>query len=287
MLVGRVFLLAMAIAVLWITAPAMEEGHASGPQANQSPTQRRASAERSCERARSRGVPAGAQFAVVLKRPAQWPYLLLAFAACAAGVYIAVLVRRRRRTMHSQRVDQGLLERFSGLVALATGVLTLITQFFPGVGVNDRPRPSAAMTVRQVDAHITRDRFERAAGVRRRLPVASRDELGDVIWLELKVAGYRGRPLVLTLEKAEPGYDAAAIPATQRQVRLINPDDADAVRIWLPLWVALQRERFQVRFYLTEGNKGLLQVARTKVLRGVRDRNPCRSGAASVESPDG
>jgi hypothetical protein len=208
---------------------------------------------------------------VVTDRQDRWPLLLLPFAAWAAGLYLVVRIRRRLRTRKHERPqpEAGIVDRFSGLVALCAGVFALVTQFFPGVGVNHHPPPSAAMEIRHVNARVTRGAYSTAIGANARVGRLYRREPGDVIWLELVLGGYQNSGLNLFWMESEPGYDGLAIPGTATTSPL-RPPAADAVKIMLPVWVDLPKRRFQVRFYLTNRHGGLLQVATTPVLRGLR-----------------
>jgi len=267
MLAPRLCRVIMPAVLLWLSgAGAGQQYVAFGAAPAQLPMFTRPEARRVCPAPAEVNSGLRAPHTIVTDHQDRWPLLVFPLMAGAAGVYIAVLIRRRRRARKPDRLEsaKGVVEKFSGVVALCTGLFVLLAQFFPGLGVTHHPPPSATMAVRYV-APLVPAGFERPG-----LALRERLELGDLILLELHLAGYGGQNFSLQWGAAEPGYDGVNIPGTAREADLKIPRHADAATMFLPLWVNLSTRPFQVHFFLTDGHGGMLQVTSTEVLRGLR-----------------
>jgi hypothetical protein len=217
---------------------------------------------------------------VVTDRQDRWPWLLLVVAALIFGP-LAVLKGRRRR--HSDDAPpRGHLERAATIVGIAVALPALAGLFFPGVGIKHHPPAKATMAVREVQARVTRGEFVRRAippEERPRLRRIDRQEVGHVVWLELGLAGFRGDDLTLTWASYGQAGGYALIPQTDDAIRLQVEDGSDAETRFVPIWVGLPKQKFQVRFRLIDERRKLRQVARTDDMRGSRLRYTCERPA--------
>ena len=100
------------------------------------------------------------------------------------------------------------------IVAICAGVAGLAAQFVPGVGVDDAPAPEATMEVRTVNARVTRAEFARRLQVEPPRSSVDRREVGNVIWLQLGLAGYRGERLDLQWGSYETKPGGPLVAAT-------------------------------------------------------------------------
>ena len=82
------------------------------------------------------------------------------------------------------------LEIGSLVVAICGGVTALLSTFAPGLVSHDRPPPQASLVVRDVNSRITLGEFASALNARQP-PARQRLELGNVVWLKLRLAEER------------------------------------------------------------------------------------------------
>ena len=210
---------------------------------------------------------------------AEWGVLLLAVALISGAVALAVWRRRSRRGVREPRDP---LETGSTLVALISGVVGLVLTFVPGIGIDDPPPPSAQMSVRQAHARITHGEYVRRLRTDERLSTEDKREVGNVIWLELRLEGYRDKPLRLQYGsyRAQPG--GALLPATTRQINL-GRDRDDVETTFVPIWIGYPRKTeglstFQAQFRLINPSGQILQLARTGKMAASQYRYACPRG---------
>jgi hypothetical protein len=156
-------------------------------------------------------------------------------------------------------------------------------------GVKDHPPPAVHMTVREVHARITHGAYaDKMRGVRSAAPAVSaaalgranarsldRLEIGNVVWLELRLTGYRDTRVHLQWALFEPEAGGSLIPNTEHVGELPVDDNSDVHSEFLPIWVGSPRvPSFRVEFRLLDGGQ-VRQIASTKEMRGVTYRYAC------------
>lgn len=234
---------------------------------------KREEAKARCVANTSRLLAAGGSQRVDAERSwAALPFLIAA--VCAALVLGAYVIRRRSASSQEDRTPASLLEVVATIVAICAGVAGLAAQFVPGVGVDDAPAPSATMDVRTVNARITREEFAQRIGTP--VPGASIDrrEVGNVIWLHLKLKGYRGRRLDLQWGSYESKGGGALIAATTHKTRLEVSADSDEQSRFQPVWVGYPGLAFKVQFRLLDRGE-VREIAGTGPMNGTRPRYAC------------
>ena len=200
-----------------------------------------------------------------------WGALLITLAVCS-GVLAFVIWRRRRRRGSGEPRDA--LETISTVIAIVGGVVGLVVQFVPGVGIDDPPPPEARMDVREVHARITHGEYADKTHSTDRLSPADRREIGNVVWLELDLKGYRDKRLGLQYGLYRPSAGGALVPGTAREIDL-RTERQDVESSFLPIWVGYPKEgKFQVQFRLIQ-NGQVRQMAATGQMRGSLVRYTC------------
>ena len=91
----------------------------------------------------------------------------------------------------------------------------------------------------------------------------------------LALAGFRGDDLTLTWASYSRAGGYSLIPQTANAIRVDVGEDSDAETRFVPIWVGLPKQKFQVRFRLIDDRRTLRQVARTDDMRGSRLRYAC------------
>ena len=200
-----------------------------------------------------------------------WGALLIALAVCSGSLAFVIWRRRRRRGRSDPRDP---LETISTVIAIVGGVVGLAVQFVPGIGIDDPPPPEAHMDVREVHARITHgeyaDKTRSADGLSR----ADRREIGNVVWLELDLKGYRDKRLGLQYGLYRPSAGGALVPGTAREIDLTT-EHQDVESSFLPIWIGYPKEgRFQAQFRLIQ-NGQVRQMAATGQMRGTQQRYTC------------
>ena len=125
-------------------------------------------------------------------------------------------------------------------------------------------------------ARITRGEYATRTGSTVRLSRDDQREVGNVIWLEIELKGYRGRRPALQYGLYDRGSaaDGALLPRTAREVGLVV-EDKDAQTSLVPIWVGYPKSpQFEVQFRLLEG-KQVRRLARTGKMRGSTYRYAC------------
>ncbi|MGH2943919.1 MAG: hypothetical protein ACRDLN_14205, partial [Solirubrobacteraceae bacterium] len=174
---------------------------------------------------------------------------------------------------------RGLLETVSTVVAIAGTLVAIAGQF-----VTVPPPPEAAMAVRDVLPRITRAEYARRTGADLgKADTLDRREVGNVVLLEIRLTGYRGKRL--DLQYATYNLDAAApgtlLRGTDRSVGLRVADD-DTQTSFVPIWVGYPKsKRFEAQFRLIDG-LAIRQLATAGPMKGSAYRYACRRDERAV-----
>ena len=242
--------------------------------AMQQPEAKEREATTRCVAGPSRLLAAGGSERVDNARSWAWLPFLIA-AVCAALVVGAYAVRRRRSPGPEGQAPPSLLEVVATIVAICAGVAGLAAQFVPGVGVDDAPAPAASIDVRTVNARVTREEFARRIGAPVPRTGLDRREVGNVVWLQLRLKGYRGRRLDLQWGSYETKAGGSLIAATTHRSRIDVSEDSDEQTRFQPVWVGYPGVQFKVQFRLLERGE-VREIASTGPMRGHLPRYACR-----------
>jgi hypothetical protein len=205
-----------------------------------------------------------------------WAWLPLLIAAVGAALAIGAHAVRRHRAPREDETPPSTLEVASALVAICAGVAGLAVQFVPGIGADEAPAPRATMEVRAVDARITRQDYADRLGLAQDENELNRREVGNVIWLQIHLKGYRGRTLVLSYGSYETKPGAPLVASTTRTAPITVSDDSHEQTRFQPIWVGYPSlKRFHVQFQLLE-NEAVREIAKTGPMRGDRARYACK-----------
>lgn len=200
-----------------------------------------------------------------------WGELLIVLAICS-GSLAFVIWRRRRHRGSSEPRDA--LETISTVIAIVGGVVGLAVQFVPGIGIDDPPPPEAHMEVREVHARITHGEYVDKTRSADELSRADRREIGNVVWLELDLKGYRDKRLGLQYGLYRPNAGGALVPGTAREIDLTT-ERQDVESSFLPIWVGYPKEgKFQAQFRLIQAGQ-VRQMTATGQMRGSQQRYTC------------
>src|SRR5215204_5654271 len=202
-------------------------------------------------------------------------WVALTIAAGAALIAIGAYALNHRRTAKDVRTPVGPLEISATLVAIISGVAGLVAQFIPGVGAQESPPAEARLAVREVLARITRGEYaEKTEASMAGIPSIDRREVGQVVWLEVGLKGYRDKEPELQYALYDPDRGGSLLVGTDRTVEL-QVEDSDSQTLVVPIWVGYpSSERFQARFRLLDG-RAVRQVAATEPLRKAKYRYAC------------
>jgi hypothetical protein len=197
-----------------------------------------------------------------------WGVLLIALAICSGA--LAFLIWRRRGP--SEPRDP--LETVSTVIAIVGGVAGLAVQFVPGIGIDRPPAPEARMEVREVHARITHGEYADKTRSRERLSRTDRREIGNVVWLEVQLTGYRDKRLGLQYGLYRSAAGGALVPGTAREIDL-KRERQDVETSFLPIWVGYPKQgRFQAQFRLIDVGQ-VREMAATGPMRGSLQRYVC------------
>jgi hypothetical protein len=245
-----------------------------GNAADQSPEAKAAEAREDCESgaappiSRMLGVPGF----VSTDGGAGLGPLVLAIAAGALAVAgVAFAIRHRRRTAE----PRGSLETVATVVGILGGVAGLAVQFVPGVGVRETPPAAATMAVTDVNARIRHAEYARKT--RAELPEAGEDrrEVGNVIWLQVHLKGFRDEELFLQYGLYDPDAGDALLPGTAKRVPLPHDPDSDEETRFVPIWVGYPlSEEFVAGFRLLHGHE-VQAMAATRKMPSSKYRYSC------------
>ena len=205
-----------------------------------------------------------------------WGTLLLVLAG-GTGLFalLVALARTRRGTR-----ERDALETVSAIVALVSTVGGLALTWIPGIGIDEPPPPDARMDVREAYARILHGEFADKTGSRRPLSSLDQREIGNVVWLELRLAGYAGKRLSLQYGAYRAGGGGELLPGTTQQIDL-GARRADVATSFVPVWVGYPRwspqlTHFEAQFRLIDARDGLLQMAHTGRMNVGTVRYVCR-----------
>jgi hypothetical protein len=169
----------------------------------------------------------------------------------------------------------GPLEGIATLVAICGGLATLAGQFVPGAGVSTRPPAQATIAIRDIKPRITLEEYAHRMRVDvSRRSVVDRAEVGNVIWLQLTLKGFKGRPLSLQYGTYDVAAGEVLLPGTDRSIDLESPKH-DVQTTFLPIWVGYpKRGRFTAEFRLIDQD-GVQQFASTPPMKASPFRYAC------------
>ena len=251
--------------------------------ANQKPAEKRKEAEGDCVKQRPPvSKLLGVQGAVVGDARHSWATVALLVAlssvALAAGAY---LVRKRRAAASGGEVKpRGLLEQVATVVAIFGGLAGLAGQFGARLGAEAPPPPEAVMMIREVHPRITRGEYAAKTDSTVALSPEDEREVGNVVWLEIRLKGYREKSLHVQWGLYDRDAGEALLPTTAKRIRL-NLEPADVQTLILPIWVGYpQSARFEAQYRLLEGS-AVRQMTATGVMRGSKYRYACESETTS------
>jgi hypothetical protein len=265
-----------------VAAQTLRTDPGAGSAAAQSDRRKRVEARNDCTAGRppnSRMLATGGLVGIE-ERPAWVRGALLLAAGFAAIALFAFAARHRpRRRGGAAPASVGLLETISAVVAIAGTLVAIAGQF-----VSEPPPAAAKMTVRDVLPRITRSEYARRTDTdRSTIRPLDRLEVGNVVWLEIRLEGYRGKRLDLqyatyNLDPAAPG---TLLRGTDNRVRLRVADD-DTQTSFVPIWVAYPKsKRFEAQFRLIDGRE-VRQLAVTGRMKGSAYRYACPRGRRAV-----
>jgi hypothetical protein len=116
-----------------------------------------------------------------------------------------------------------------------------------------------------------------------RLAPTDRREIGNVVWIELDLWGYRDKRLGVQYGLYRPRAGGALVPGTAREIAL-PPERQDVETSFLPVWVGYPRQGpFQAQFRLIEAG----QVRRWRRPGACADRSRATSARPEPERPVG
>lgn len=269
-----------------VPKPAPATGAAVGNAALAPTGAKRIEAARSCAAQREPTYPLlSVGSAVSGGRPRSLTKFLIAIAALAALVAFAAIGLRRRRAPNKPKT---LLELTASTVAIL-GTLASLAVAYLGAGVKEHPPPAATMVVREVHARITHGAYlDKMRGVTVAAPEVTaaklrtasattldRLEIGNVVWLELDLTGYRKTNLQLQWALFHAGAGAPLIPDTEHLGTIKVDDSSDVHDEFLPIWIGSPRvPRFRVEFRLLDRGQ-VRQIASTGAMQGIAYRYAC------------
>jgi hypothetical protein len=200
-----------------------------------------------------------------------WLILVIAVGALVvAGIAFAV---RRRRGASPAR---GPLESVATVVGILGVIAGLAVQFVPGVGVREAPAPAVKVAVSDVNPRITQAEYADKTHSKRPSR-EDRREVGNVIWLEIHLEGYRDKELKLQYALFDPDAGGALLPGTAVTVP-VPRQGADVETQFLPIWVGYPlSERFEAAFRVLDGRR-VQALAATGKMKASKYRYSCGSG---------
>ncbi len=197
------------------------------------------------------------------------------FGTCLLLVAGGALVRwyRSRRPSAGGKEKIGLLEVVATIVGICAGVTGLVSWVAPDLVAHAEPPKQAEMTVQSVNARIRHDRFVKTESQRTALHGNDRREVGNVIWLDLHLLGYRGTKLRLQWGS----FAQRALIAATTEYTTFTPPTDDVVQ-FQPVWVGYPNTQFRVELRLMLDKTGqVIQMAKTGEMNGKVPRYACRT----------
>jgi hypothetical protein len=198
--------------------------------------------------------------------------LVLVIAAGALVVAgIAFALRHRKHTPQ----PRGSLETVATVVGILGAVAGLAVQFVPGVGARETPAAAASMAVNDVNARITHVEYARKTNAELPETREDRREVGNVIWLEVHLEGFRDENLFIQYGLYDPQAGGALLPGTAKRVPLPVDPDSDQETRFVPIWVGYPlSEKFVAGFRLLHGDQ-VQAMAATGHMRSSQYRYSC------------
>jgi hypothetical protein len=210
-----------------------------------------------------------------------WGRVALFVAACFALIGLVAFVVRRAadRSHDAPPAVRGRLETISLVVAIAGGLIAIADRF-----ITPPPPAEAAIAVRDVLPRVTRDEYARRTEVDvREIAKLDRREVGNVVLLEIRLTGYRGRRLGLQYATYSLDRDVAGslLPGTDVKVGLRVAGE-DTQTSFVPIWVGYPKsKRFEAQFRLIE-NDEIRQLTSTGPMKGSTYRYACSREVRAV-----
>jgi hypothetical protein len=201
-----------------------------------------------------------------------WVPLVVAVAVGAALFAVVTYTLRRRA---GETPPPGPLEGIATLVAICGGLAGLAAQFVPSASVKERPSREVAMVVRDVKPSITRREYLTKMKLpRRELSREDLDEIGNVVWLEITLKGFKQRPLSLEYGLYDLNAREALLPGTSKPFQLREAKH-DVQTSFVPVWVGYPKStRFKAEFRLIDP-EGVQQLTATGAMHGSPFRYAC------------
>jgi hypothetical protein len=153
------------------------------------------------------------------------PLLLLAVAGGAALFVVLAVVLRK---LGSASAPGNILEGIGTMVAICVGLAGIVTTMVPGATMDKRPERAVSMTVRDVKPRITRGEYLDKVLVRTPdaddldnagLSRTDLKEIGNVVWLNIHLDGFKGSPLELQYGSYDWNGEAL-LPGTSKVINL-------------------------------------------------------------------
>jgi hypothetical protein len=210
-----------------------------------------------------------------------WGRVALFVAACFAVIGLVAFVVRRAadHSSHAPPAARGRLETISLVVAIAGGLIAIADQF-----VTPSPPAEAAIAVRDVLPRVTRDEYARRTRVDvRKIAKLDRREVGNVVLLEIRLTGYRGKRLALQYAtySLDRNVTGSLLPGTDVKVGLRVADE-DTQTSFVPIWVGYPKsKRFEAQFRLIEQDE-IRQLTSTGPMKGSTYRYACNREVRAV-----
>jgi hypothetical protein len=185
--------------------------------------------------------------------------------------------------------NSGTLEGIATFVAICGGLAALAAQFIPSARVDRPPPERAAMAVRDVKPRITHGEYlakmgaltKSMTGRKGGLKRIDRDEVGNVVWLQITLEGFKGRDLSLQYASYELGDRGDALLLSSFKPIALKPPSHEVETYFYPAWIGYPRsKRFNAEFRLIEDHGGVQQFAETGPMRGTDFRYVCSKPVA-------
>jgi hypothetical protein len=195
--------------------------------------------------------------------------------AVAVGAALFALVTYKLRRRAGETTTPGPLEGIATLVAICGGLAGLAAQFIPAASVKERPSREVAMVVRDVKPSITRREYLTKMKLpQRELSREDLDEIGNVVWLEITLKGFKQRPLSLEYGLYDLNAREALLPGTSKPFQLRKAKH-DVQTSFVPVWVGYPKStRFKAEFRLIDP-EGVQQLTATGAMHGSPFRYAC------------
>jgi hypothetical protein len=193
--------------------------------------------------------------------------------ALGAALFAAIAFAIRRQA--NKETAPGPFEALAALVAVCGGLAGLAAQFIPSASVDERPAPEATMVVRDVKPRITRREYMIRSNLSRAgFKPIDLDEIGNVVWIELGLKGFKHRKVRIDYGLYDLNAHEALLPGSSKTLPLEMPKH-DVQTSFVPVWVGYPRAaRFMAEFRLVD-RQGVQQIAATHAMRASAFRYEC------------